>query len=77
MRNSLVKKSAVHLPNLLITFILDLVLEYMDKLWVFQWELIVHILLICCVFEEKDFMLSLSEENKAYVIEALIQSLTI
>ena len=45
--------------------------NYIDKLWAFQWVLIVLFLLqICFCFVMRDFMLSLSDNNQADIIEA-------
>ena len=54
-----------------ITFLLDLELNFIDKLLVFRWELIVLLLLQICIFfcYERDFMKSLSRENQADIIE--------
>ena len=55
-----------------IIFLLDLELNFIDKLLVFRWELIVLLLLQICFFfcYERDFMKSLSRENQADIIEA-------
>ena len=49
-----------------------LALNYIDKLYVFQWVLIVLLLLqIWFLFcYERDFMLSLSDNNQTDIIEA-------
>ena len=53
-------------------FLLDLELNFIDKLLVVRWELIVLLLLQICFFfcYERDFMKSLSRENQADIIEA-------
>ena len=56
-----------------ITFLLDLELNFIGKLSVFRWELIVLLLLQICLFffcHKKELMKSLSRENQADVIEA-------
>ena len=54
-----------------IIFLLDLELNFIGKLLVFRWELIVLLLLqICFFFVMRDFMKSLSRENQADIIEA-------
>ena len=60
------------LVYLWIIFLLDLELNFIDKLLVFRWELIVLLLLLICFFFccERDFMKSLSRENQADIIEA-------
>ena len=66
-----VKKSVMLLFIFWIIFLLDLDLNFIDKLLVFRWELIVLLLLqICFFFVERDFMKSLSRENQADIIEA-------
>ena len=57
-------------------FLLDLELNFIGKLLVFRWELIMLLLLqICCFFcYERDFMKSLSRENQADIIEAFIST---
>ena len=66
-----VKKSVMPLFIFWITFLLDLELNFIDKLLVFRWELIVLLLLqICFFFVMRDFMKSLSRENQADIIEA-------
>ena len=55
--------------DLLFTFfLLDLELNFIGKLLVFRWELIMLLLLQICY--GKDFMKSLSRENQADIIEA-------
>ena len=53
-----------------IIFLLDLELNFIDKLLVFRWELIVLLLLQISFCYERDFMKSLSRENQADIIEA-------
>ena len=56
-----------------IIFLLDLELNFIGKLLVFRWELIVLLLLQICFFffcYERDFMKSLSRENQADIMEA-------
>ena len=54
-----------------IIFLLDLELNFIDKLLVFRWKLIVLLLLqICFFFVMRDFMKSLSRENQADIIKA-------
>ena len=68
-----VKKSVMPLFIFWIIFLLDLELNFVDKLLVFRWELIVLLLLQICFFffcYERDFMKSLSPENQADIIEA-------
>ena len=68
-----VKKSVMPLFIVWISFLLDLELNFIDKLLVFRWELIVLLLLQICFFffcYERDFMKSLSRENQADIIEA-------
>ena len=66
-----VKKSVMPLFIFWIIFLLDLELNFIDKLLVFRWELIVLLLLqICFFFVMRDFMKSLSRENQADIIEA-------
>ena len=48
----------------------NMVRKYIDKLYVFQWVLIVLLLLQICFCYERAFMLSLSYNNLADVIEA-------
>ena len=61
----LVKKSVM--PFFWITFLLDFELNFIGKLLIFRWELIVLLLLqICFSF---DFMKSLSRVNQADIIE--------
>ena len=66
-----VKKSVMPLFIIWIIFLLDLELNFIGKLLVFRWELIVllllHIFLFCY---ERDFMKSFSRENQADIIEA-------
>ena len=66
-----VKKSVMPLSIIWI-FLLDLELNFIGKLLIFRWELIVLLLLQICFFffYERDFMKSLSRENQAYSIEA-------
>ena len=67
-----VKKSVMPLFIFWIIFLLDLELNFIDKLLVFRWELIVLLLLQICSFfcYERDFMKSLSRENQADINEA-------
>ena len=67
-----VKKSVMPLFIFWIIFLLDLELNFIGKLLVFRWELIVLLLLQICFFfcYERDFMKSLSRENQADIIEA-------
>ena len=66
-----VKKSVMPLFIFWIIFLLDLELNFIGKLLVFRWELIVLLLLqICFFFVMRDFMKSLSRENQADIIEA-------
>ena len=60
------------LVYLLDNILLDLELNFIVKLLVFRWELIVLLLLqILFLFcYERDFMKSLSRENQADIIEA-------
>ena len=57
-----------------ITFLLDLELNFIGKLLVFRWELIVLLLLLIFFFffffYERDFMKSLPRENQADIIDA-------
>ena len=55
-----------------IIFLLDLELQFIDKLQVFRWELTVPLFLqVCfCFCYESDFMTSLSRENQADIIGA-------
>ena len=71
-----VKKSVMPLFIFWIIFLLDLELNFIDKLLVFRWELIVLLLLQICSFfcYERDFMKSLSRENQADIIEAFNSS---
>ena len=69
-----VKKPVMPLFIFWIIFLLDLVLNFMDKLLVFRWELhcncapfVADLFLFCY---ERDFMKSLSRENQADIIEA-------
>ena len=49
----------------------DLVISYTDKLLVFRWLQIVCLLLsFFCLCYEKDFMITLSDDNQADIIEA-------
>ena len=69
-----VKKSVMPLIIFWMIFLLDLELNFIGKLLVFRWELIVRLLLqICFFFVIRDFMKSLSRENQADIIELLIQ----
>ena len=74
---SRVKKSVMPLFIFWIIFLLDLELNFIDKLLIFRWELIVLLLLkICFSFcYERDFMKSLSRENQADIIEAFNSTL--
>ena len=67
-----VKKSMITIFYLLDNILLDLELNFIGKLLVFLWELIVLLLLQICFFfcYERDFMKSLSRENQADIIEA-------
>ena len=66
-----VKKSVMPLFIFWIIFLLDLELNFIGKLLVFRWELIVLLLLqICFFFVMRDFMKSLSRKNQADIIEA-------
>ena len=67
-----VKKSVMPLFIFWIIFLLDLELNFIGKLLVFRWKLIVLLLLQICFFfcYERDFMKSLSRENQADIIEA-------
>ena len=68
-----VKKSVMPLFIFWIIFLLDLELNFIGKLLVFRWELIVLLLLQICFFfffYERDFMKSLSRKNQADIIEA-------
>ena len=73
----LVKKCVMPLCILWITFLLDLELNFIGKLLVFRWELIVLLLLQVCFFfcYERDVMKSLTRENKADIIEAFNSTL--
>ena len=64
-----VKKSVMPLFIFWIIFLLDLELNFIDKLLVFRWELIVLLLLFLFCYE-RNFMKSLSRENQADIIEA-------
>ena len=68
----LVKKSVMRLFISLITILLDLDLNFIGKLLVFRWELIVLLLLQICFFFviKKNFIKSLSRENQVDIIEA-------
>ena len=72
-----VKKSVMPLFIFWIIFLLDLELNYIGKLLVFRWELIVLLLLQICLFfyYERDFMKSLSREYQADIIEAFNSTL--
>ena len=72
-----VKMSVMPLFIFWIIFLLDLELNFIDKLLVFRWELIVLLLLqILFLFcYERDFMKSLSRENQADIIEAFNSTL--
>ena len=63
-----VKKSVMPLFIFRIIFLLDLELNFIDKLLVFRWELIVADLFLFCY--ERDCIKSLSRENQADIIEA-------
>ena len=67
-----VKKSVMPLFISWIIFLLDLELNFIDKLLVFRrWELIVLLLLqICFFFVMREISRSLSRENQADIIEA-------
>ena len=67
-----VKRSVMPLFIFWIIFLLDLELNFIGKLLVFRWELIVLLLLQICFFfvMRGDFMKSLSRENQADIIEA-------
>ena len=67
-----VKKSVMPLFIFWILFLFDLELNFIDKLLVFRWKLIVLLLLQICFFfcYERDFMKSLSRENQTDIIEA-------
>ena len=62
-----VKKSVVPLFIFWIIFVLDLELNFIDKLLVFRWELVVLLLLQICFFF---VMREISRENQADIIEA-------
>ena len=70
-----VKKSVMSLFIFWIIFLLDLELNFIGKLLVFQRELILLLLLQICFFVcyERDFMKSLLRETHADIIEASIQ----
>ena len=64
-------RSVVPLFVFWIVFLLDLELGFIGKLLVFQWELIVLLLLqICFFFDMRDFMGSLLHGSRADVVEA-------
>ena len=63
-----VKKSVMPLLIFGIIVLLDLELNFIGKLLVFLWELIVFLLLQICF--ERNFMKSLSHENQTDIIEA-------
>ena len=67
-----VKKSVMPLFIFWIIFLLDLELNFIGKLLVFRWELIVLLLLQICFFfcYERDFMKYLSRGNQADIVEA-------
>ena len=67
-----VKMSVMPLFIFWIIFLLYLELNFIGKLLVFLWELIVLLLLqICFLFcYERDFMKSLSRENQADIIDS-------
>ena len=66
-----VKKSVMPLFIFWIIFLLDLELNFIAKLLVFRWELIVLLLLqICFFFVMREISWSLSRENQADIIEA-------
>ena len=65
------KKSVMPLFIFWIIFLLDLELNFIGKLLVFRWELILLLLLqICFIFFLWDRFHSLSRENQADIIEA-------
>ena len=70
--NGRVKKSVMPLFIFWIIILLDLELNYLGKLLIFRWELIVLLLLQICFFVcyERDFMESLSRDYQADIIEA-------
>ena len=72
----LLKKSAMPLFIFWTIFLLDLELNFIGKLLVFRWELIVLLffadLFLFCY--ERDFMKSLSRENQVDIIEAFNSS---
>ena len=72
-----VKKSVMPLFIFWIIFLLDLELNFIGKLLVFRWELIVLLLLQICFFFcfERDFMKSHSRENQADIIETFNSTL--
>ena len=68
-----VKKSVMPVLIFWIIFLLDLELNFIGKLLVFRWEVIVLLLLLQMFLffcYERDFMKSLSRENQADIIEA-------
>ena len=65
-----VKKSVMPLFIFWIIFLLDLELNFIDKLLVFRLELIVLIADLFLFCYGRDFMKSLSRENQADIIEA-------
>ena len=66
-----VKKSVMPFFIFWIIFLLDLELNFIGKLLVFRWELIVLLLLqICFFFVIREISWSLSRENQADIIEA-------
>ena len=70
--NGRVKKSVMPSFIFWIIFLLDLKLNFLGKLLVFRWELIMLLLLQMCFFfcYGRDFLKSLSRENQADIIEA-------
>ena len=64
-----VNKSVMPLLIFWIIFLLDLELNFIGKLLVFRWELIVLLLFVSFCYK-RDFMKSLSRENQADIIEA-------
>ena len=70
-----VKKSVMPLFIFWIIFLLAVELNFIGKVLVFRWELIVLLLLqICLLFffflYERDFMKSLSRKNQVVIVEA-------
>ena len=58
------------LNYLLYSIFIGLARNYIDKLYAFQWILIVLLLLRLCFRIERDFKLSLSDNNQTDIIEA-------